>query len=809
MPEPSQAYSLRAIRDLLVKGFNVEELHGLFLYAANGDLHAAVKEFGPGDGPAAMARKAIEYCQSKFLLDELLAEIQRENPRAYAQFEDQLIERESPAAALVDALPADPGDELVGRDAKIKEIRELLEQKGTVVISGMGGVGKTALAARVAHLLVDEEERFGDAQLYLDLRGNDPEPVDPVDALTGLLNAITRPDPHRTREIPALKTLWHKAISGKDALLFLDNAASAVQVLPLLPASRTCAVLVTSRQRFNLGRAGRVELASLEPDAARELVQELAPHIDDGGADEIAQLCGGLPLALLVAGNYLNLNDDETAEEYALKLTSERTRLAELQDRDDPDLDVAAVLSLSVDRLAREDAELHRAWALLSLFAAPFDVWAAQSLWGWIWKPKTRDVALDTAKVADDVEGQLRDEGLDTEGFDGDLAMALVQMVQGLAGKLPPARWTVRPLPEGQTREHLRALRDRSLLTYDRDSKRWLQHDLVRLAASGAWESLDKQEKGEARLRFARHYEQVAREAKRTYAQGGEGVLEGLAIFDREWPHIGAGQAWAAAHAAEHDEVARLCNDFPDAASDFLPLRLGPHDWVSWFEPAIQAARQIGDREGEANHLGALGLAYKNTGEMEQAIDYYQQGLRLARETGDRRNEARHSGNLGGAYLILGDTEQAIALFQQAAEIADELEDRTAKADYLGSLGLAYQRLEETEQAIDQFQRALQLHRQAGDRLNEGRDLGNLGRAYHQLGETKKAIGYLEQSLSIAEEMGNRQGQGEDLSNLAFIFREQGDVAQARDHWSQAIELFEAIDDPRAEQVRSSLAELG
>ena len=669
MTEESQ-HNIRAIRELLLTAFNVEELRVLFSFAMSHDLRPVADEFMPEDGKPAMVRKAVAYCRSRFLLDELLAEVKEANPRAYARFEDRLYGPLSPRGtpAPVLPLPADLAD-FTGRDAQIDQIRAKLDQQGAAAIAsihGMGGIGKTALAVHVAHQFI-AEGRFRDTQLIIDLQGTEPVPVDPADALESLLNAILDPDPKRPRDLDTLAALWRQAIDGKDALLILDNAADAAQVRPLLPGCVSCAVLVTSRQRFTLPGAGRLDLDPLQPGEARDLLQELAPHLDTGGADKIVELCGRLPLALRVAGNYLGLNDDVTPDVYAEMLADERTRLARLRDPDGPDLDVAAAIFLSVAQL---EAQLRRAWTLLALFPAPFDLPAAAALWGEVregepFRPTT---------MADDLWGELREwEGFDPSEWGDDLVGALRQFLVELAGPLG-SRPSIEALDKDEARARLQALRNRSLVSYDRESGRYLQHDLVRLAAARELETRGEQEVEAARLRLARHYERVARTAKERYRQGGEGVLQGLALFDREWPHIRAGQAWAAARAGQDEEASRLCSDYPDAAAVLLSLRLHPRDWIAWLEAAARAARRLGDREAQGNHLGSLGKAHKDLGEMEEAVDYYQQALAIARHIGDRRREGIWLANLGVAYRDLGDTVRARDLLTRALAIFEAIE---------------------------------------------------------------------------------------------------------------------------------------
>ena len=707
MTEESQ-HNIRAIRELLQTAFNVEELRVLFSFAMSHDLRPVAGEFMPEDGKPAMVRKAVAYCRSRFLLDELLAEVKEANPRAYARFEDRLYGPVSPrgASAPVLPLPADLVD-FSGRAADIDQVRAKLDQQGAVAIAGihgMGGIGKTALAVHVAHQLI-AEGRFRDTQLLIDLKGTEPVPVDPAGALESLLNAILGLDPKRPRDLDTLAALWRQAIAGKDALLILDNAAGAAQVRPLLPGCVSCAVLVTSCQRFTLPGAGRVDLDPMQPGEARDLLQELAPHVDTGGADKIVELCGRLPLALRVAGSSLCLSDDVTPDVYAGMLADERTRLARLRAPDDPDLDVAAAIFLSVAQLDADPlhAGLRRAWTLLALLPAPFDLPAAAALWG-----EVREGApFHPTTTADDLWDELREgEGFDPAEWGEPLVGALARFLEGLAG--PAAlRPSIEVLDEDETRARLQALRNRSLVSYDRESGRYLQHDLVRLAAGGELETWGEQEVEAARLRLARHYERVARTAKERYVQGGEGVLQGLALFDREWPHIRAGQAWAAARAGQDEEASRLCSDYPGAAAVLLSLRLHPRDWIAWLEAAARAARRLGARETEGNHLGSLGKAHKDLGEMEEAVDYYQQALVIARHLGDRRNERNHLGNLGNAYLLLGEMETAAGHFQQALQIVRETGDRRSEGAWWANLAIAYRDLGDTVRAREYLTQAL------------------------------------------------------------------------------------------------------
>jgi len=233
--------------------------------------------------------------------------------------------------------------DLTGRATELARLRRVLSGKGmsVTVITGMLGVGKTALAVHAAH---EAKARFRDGQLYARLEDGG-RPRDPQVVLGELLRGLGVP----AASIPVAKfereALYRSMLAGRRVLLLADGASSAAQVKPLLPGTEGSAVLVTSRARLaDLEGARLIELKGLDPANSVLLLAQISgrniaeagwdaaedPETEADAAKAIAAACGYLPLALRIAGARLADDPELTVTELALLLSDESRRLDEL-----------------------------------------------------------------------------------------------------------------------------------------------------------------------------------------------------------------------------------------------------------------------------------------------------------------------------------------------------------------------------------------------------------------------------------------------------------------------------------------------
>ena len=225
-----------------------------------------------------------------------------------------------------------------------------------------------------------------------------------------------------------------------------------------------------------------------------------------------------------------------------------------------------------------------------------------------------------------------------------------------------------------------------------------------------------------------------------------------------------------------------------------------------YYGQSLHLYGEIGNRRGEGAILCNLGITYADLGDVRKAIEFYEQALQIEIDIGDRKAQGNILGNLGEAYIALGDSYRAIEFYERAVVILREIGDRRGEGNILVNLGLGYANLGETHRAIEFYERAVAILREIGDRRGEGIALVGLGNADANLGEMHHAIEFYERAVAILREIGNRRDEGEALWGKSQMLDRLGDRAQAIAQAKAALEIWEQIQDPRADKVRTQLA---
>lgn len=645
-----------------------------------------------------------------------------------------------------------------GRTGELQALTDVLTRHprqggpGLAVLTGPGGVGKSALAA---HWLHHAHERYPDGQLYAGLSAHGPTgPVPPAEVLGGLLHGLGVPPADLPPEAGERAALYRSLTAGKSIALLLDDAASSAQVTMLLPASPHSVVVVTTRRRLSgLVAHGGVTVAVdvLPPDSSVELLSRAVGRVrvaaEPEPARRVAELCGGMPIALHVAAARLAVRPHWPLARVAAELADERHRLRSLVAEDDA-LSVVTCFDLSYHGLPPAAARLYR---LLGLYpgrdfgrgvaAALTDTTEAdaeRALGVLVDASMIADTAFDRYRLHDLVRLHARRLAEHQEpGFEQERAVrAAVSWYRDRAasadGMATPLRPRRTPVP--------------AEFTTRASALDWLERELPNLVAC-------------LRAAFSRRWYELVCQLY--------DALWGLFLYRghyHEWIGAGALAVEAATLSGDAGTEVRMVNQ---AAA--VHLRTGrPEAAREPFRRALATARSNGDWAGEATALEGLGAVAHACGRLPEAVEHYRSALRLNEAHERHRGTALLHGYLGHALTGQGDLDAAAGHFRRSAHLATSIGDHHCLAQAIAGLGSVHAARGSFAEAVAELQRGLR-------------------------------------SLPAAEAAALR---APVLEKLAEVLAGAGDHEGARRHWTEALAAYPSMDDAHADRIRARLRSL-
>ncbi|GIF48174.1 DNA-binding SARP family transcriptional activator [Asanoa ferruginea] len=662
---------------------------------------------------------------------------------------------------------------LVGRERELGEIRAAIAggaEPRVVMIDGMAGVGKSALALTVARSMVD---RYPDAQLFVDLQGHsEQQPVSPHEALGTLLRQV---EPARDR-MPAYEferlAAWQRALRGRRSIVVLDNAEATAQIEPMLNVDAACLILVTSRTRLApVDGALSLSLDVLDPADAVELLRHTADdRVDDdaAAAAAIVALCGRLPLAIRLVGHRLRQRPRWT-------MSMMRERLVDAQ-RAPITISVegytaSAAFQLSYRHLSERQQLMFRRLGLHP--AGTFEVWAAAALID-LPVPDTTELLDDLVEanlVQADIPGRYRMHDL-LRAFAATLVStqehrpATVRMLDGYLRTLEAAG------------HHLERHRPPSDTV---PAGGWLPQ--FGTAAEGAawadanWSTIVTLVNIAERADAHRHTALLARMAYRSADVSGRSA-DGLQL---------AAQALAAADALGDDDLTATTHGMVAA----LYLRLGHNEQCrASIEWAIRHYENVGNEHRlhrlRVNQVTLL----RHEGRHREAVRIAEDVLRLVRAAGDRLPEMGALLEGGAALHQLGRHEAARAMLVEAAHTVRD-RDTHVLSIVLGWLGCVHIDLGQPAAAAIALTWAVSLKRQHGNLGGAAEALADLGRLFVVNGHPE--IGLRQQQQAYEQARALDDGYYEPIlsNHLGETLTVLGRHADALDYHRAALRLAE------------------
>ncbi|MFZ1947259.1 MAG: tetratricopeptide repeat protein [bacterium] len=207
--------------------------------------------------------------------------------------------------------------------------------------------------------------------------------------------------------------------------------------------------------------------------------------------------------------------------------------------------------------------------------------------------------------------------------------------------------------------------------------------------------------------------------------------------------------------------------------------------------------RDMGNREGEAQILNAIGVVYNRENKFEQAIDHYQASIKIKEELKDKRGIAASLGNLGLVYEILGRRDDALAVLTRSLEIKREIGDKLGTSTALNKIGQILRSDGRFEEALANFERSYEIRKEAGSKDLMASSLSDMGTAYSMMGRYDESLRMDSLALELRTEIGDAGDQVRSLVNLAEAMVCRGAAGGARARLGQAVSLVAGIDDAR------------
>jgi len=695
-------------------------------------------------------------------LTELHLRMLRSDPQLDLAAESLTRSRSPVPAQLPHEVP-----DFVGRASEIQQLsqwRTATESGSQALlisaIDGVGGIGKTSLAVRFARQVA---ESYPDGQLYLDLRGFDPNrlPLTASDALGQLLWALGSPG--NRPEPDALASMYRSLLAGKRFLILLDNVESAEQVRDLLPGASNSLVLITSRNRLSglVARDGarRLTLGLLTSAEAVELLrravgrERIDAEVEE--AKTLARLCGYLPLALRVAAEKVSSAQDVSLRELVANLINEQTRLDAFDVDDDEMSSVRSVFSWSYKSL---DPALARTFRLLGLLRGP-------------------DISV--AAVA-----------------------ALID----------------RPVHEAA--ELLTELSEQHLLESTAD--RFGFHDLVRVyAAELVTREETPQERADALRRLMDWYLQSVRLAQLSITPGYQTLDLATTETRYELPNIDTPQSASAWFIVEAPNILALTWQAADLGEHEiawqLPYLMWNHyystgllaEWITILTIGLSSSRHSNDPRAEVRILNGLGAAYARSGQNEIAVSHLERALLLARQIGNQEPILTLVANLGATLRAMKRYDQGIQYAQEALTLAmGGMGTEYHKAGAISQLIALYVESGQPELALKYGELGLETARASGASLTEVPILVNIAHAHRDLGMAMEAMREYEAAQNLCKTLGDRYHEALALLGIAELYRRQARYGEARDQAQQALDIFVALGDEEAGGARDFLVTL-
>ena len=698
-----------------------------------------------------------------------------------------------------------------GRGEQLEKLEELLlNRQGEKIcsiasVSGIGGIGKSALACHFATIHKDD---FPDGVIGLRVDGKE-------------INAIAREFARRCgEEIDSEDerdacTIMQEVFGHRRMLLIFDNAEEA-SIRSLCPGGDKCAVIVTTRDlvlsnSLDVPDEGRIDLPLLPDLKSLDLLKRLfndPPDKDRLSAEpeaarNLIELVGNLPLALQIIGTQLGLNKRRSLADYVASLRNEQTRLERIEHQGGKHLSLRVCFSLSLKQLQTEAINF---FSCLSVCAK--DGFSRQ-----------------TAAAANGLNDKY-----DAQKYLDDLCrLSLLNYAEAGENRFvlhPLIRlFACEKLAEIKLKEEAEARHAdfcinlaKSFNSNNRASASNIGEEIDDIILAAEWLQTSKTAVYELAESLNDFFEDYGYWSKATHLMQG---FQALAESREDWEAVVTFRTRQAKYFAKQNELATAeeilapLSEIINKIENFSNRQRSEIKWlirrgrirqqqqlcdeaVNYLQRGVKIAEDLGDQDSLRKVLDSLANVFKQQGKWDEAANAFQRQIEIDQALNEGRRDVIGLNSLAGVLQQQGQLEEAAATFQQVVEISQALNDQKQVAIGLNGLAGVFQKQGQLEQAAITFQQVVEIGQDLKDRRQEAIGLNGLGGVFQQQeGKLEQAATTFQQVVDISQALNDQKQVVIGLNGLAGVFQQQGKWKEAATTFQQMVEISQALNDQK------------
>ena len=208
--------------------------------------------------------------------------------------------------------------------------------------------------------------------------------------------------------------------------------------------------------------------------------------------------------------------------------------------------------------------------------------------------------------------------------------------------------------------------------------------------------------------------------------------------------------------------------------------------------------KSIDSREGFSRYvaMGNLASLLNREGKWQEALDTYQECLEFFKS---RDAKSQMAGIIGQQALIhqdRGKYEQALALEHKTLAIAEEIDKKEYIVISRYRIAQLLNQMEKYDEALKQGEKGLEMARELGNQQFEAAFLHQLGITLNTLNRPQEAFEHFSKSLAIKEQIGDKAGQANSLGEIGKLLLGAEQFKEALDHFQRALNIYRELGDP-------------